>query len=242
MSPLADGERRIDAAYHPGHRTARAAPAARAFTRRHRPDTDARGPGPSRCPRDRRPAPDHDSRGGGIGSSAYVLEYGGSRSLLDCGIGGAGMYSALPERLDAVVLTHAHGDHMGGLPELLRRQSDLRVYCSKSTKLLATYQANAADEYIPGDRMLVRDPGETYRILDGAVDLTLHRVAHILGSCAVACGSPTTGWSSTWATSAAPACAPCVRPTRCRWRPRTPCCSRRRSAIAGRSAPATRRP
>ena len=74
---------------------------------------------------------------------------------------------------------------MGGLPELLRRQPDLRVYCSKSTKLLATYQANAADEYIPGDRMLVRDPGETYRILDGAVDLTLHRVAHILGSCAV---------------------------------------------------------
>ena len=95
------------------------------------------------------------------------------------------MYGALPERLDAAVLTHAHGDHMGGLPELLRRQPDLRVYCSKSTKLLATYQANAADEYIPGDRMLVRDPGETYRILDGAVDLTLHRVAHILGSCAV---------------------------------------------------------
>ena len=123
--------------------------------------------------------------GGGIGSSAYVLEFGGARILLDCGIGGAGMYSALPERLDAVVLTHAHGDHMGGLPELLRRQSDLRVYCSKSTKLLATYQANAADEYIPGDRLLVRDPGETYRILDGAVDLTLHRVAHILGSCAV---------------------------------------------------------
>ena len=26
--------------------------------------------------------------GGGIGSSAYVLEYGGSRILLDCGIGG----------------------------------------------------------------------------------------------------------------------------------------------------------
>jgi Cft2 family RNA processing exonuclease len=123
--------------------------------------------------------------GGGIGSSAYLLEYGGARILLDCGIGGAGMYGALPEELDAAVLTHAHGDHMGGLPELLRRQPDLRVYCSKSTKLLATYQANAADEYIPGDRMLVRDPGETYRILDGAVELTLHRVAHILGSCAV---------------------------------------------------------
>src|SRR5262249_25752329 len=72
--------------------------------------------------------------GGGIGSSAYLLEYGGARILLDCGIGGAGMSGQLPDELDAAVLTHAHGDHMGGLPELLRRQPDLRVYCSKSTK------------------------------------------------------------------------------------------------------------
>jgi metallo-beta-lactamase family protein len=123
--------------------------------------------------------------GGGVGSSAYVIEYGGSRLLLDCGIGGGGRMADLPDELDAVIISHAHGDHMGGLPELLRRQPELRGYCSKPTKLLATYQANAADEYIPGDRLLVRDAGETYRILDGAVELTLHRVAHILGSCAV---------------------------------------------------------
>jgi metallo-beta-lactamase family protein len=123
--------------------------------------------------------------GGGVGSSAYVVEYGGSRILLDCGIGGGGRTAELPDELDAVIISHAHGDHMGGLPDLLRRQPDLRGYCSKPTKLLATYQANAADEYIPGDRLLVRDPGESYRILDGAVELTLHRVAHILGSCAV---------------------------------------------------------
>jgi Cft2 family RNA processing exonuclease len=123
--------------------------------------------------------------GGGVGSSAYLVEYGGSRILLDCGIGGGGRTAELPDEIDAVIISHAHGDHMGGLPELLRRQPDLRGYCSKPTKLLATYQANAADEYIPGDRLLVRDPGESYRILDGAVELTLHRVAHILGSCAV---------------------------------------------------------
>ncbi len=123
--------------------------------------------------------------GGGIGSSAYLVEWGGKRLLLDCGIGGAGRQAELPSDLDAVILSHAHGDHMGGLPELLRRQPDLRIYCSKPTKLLTTFQANAAEEWIPGDRILVRDPGETYRILDGAVELTLHRVAHILGSCAV---------------------------------------------------------
>jgi Cft2 family RNA processing exonuclease len=123
--------------------------------------------------------------GGGVGSSAYLVEYGGSRVLLDCGIGGGGRAADLPDELDAVIISHAHGDHMGGLPELFRRHPDLRGYCSKPTKLLATYQANAAEEYIPGDRLLVRDPGEGYRILDGAVELTLHRVAHILGSCAI---------------------------------------------------------
>jgi Cft2 family RNA processing exonuclease len=123
--------------------------------------------------------------GGGIGSSAYLVEWGGKRLLLDCGIGGSGRHAELPSDLDAVILSHAHGDHMGGLPELLRRQPELRIYCSKPTKLLTTFQANAAEEWIPGDRILVRDPGETYRILDGAVELTLHRVAHILGSCAV---------------------------------------------------------
>ncbi len=179
--------------------------------------------------------------GGGIGSSAYVLEYGGSRILLDCGIGGAGMHDQLPERLDAVVLTHAHGDHMGGLPELLRRQPDLRVYCSKSTKLLATYQANAADEYIPGDRILVRDPGETYRILDGAVDLTLHRVAHILGSCAVRLRFADDRVVVYSGDLGGAGLRTLRRPTRCRWAPPARCCSSRRSATAGRSARATRR-
>jgi metallo-beta-lactamase family protein len=123
--------------------------------------------------------------GGGIGASAYLVEHGGRRVLLDCGIGSSGRGAAIPPGIDAVVLSHAHGDHMGAIPDLLRSQPNVRVYCSKATKLLAMYQANAAETYIPGDRILVRDPGETYRILDGAIELTLHRVAHCLGSCAV---------------------------------------------------------
>jgi Cft2 family RNA processing exonuclease len=140
----------------------------------------------------RRPPPSEPSGaritilgGGGVGSSAYLVEHAGCRVLLDCGIAGGSRQAEIPAAIDALVLSHAHGDHMAGVPELLRRHPDLRVYCSKPTKLLATYQANAAEGYIPGDRILVRDPGETYRILDGAVELTLHRVAHCLGSCAV---------------------------------------------------------
>ncbi len=123
--------------------------------------------------------------GGGIGESMYLVEHLGTKVLLDCGIGSSSRRVDVPDDLDALVITHAHGDHMGRLAQLVREQPDLRVYCSKATKKLAMFQANAVDEYIPSDHLLVRDPGETYRILDKRIELRLHRVAHCLGSCAV---------------------------------------------------------
>ena len=107
------------------------------------------------------------------------------RVLLDFGIDSNERHPPIPGTIDAVIVSHAHGDHMGGVSDLLRQQPTCRIYCSKATKLLMLDQASAAKDFIPGDRVLVRDPGETYRILDGAVELTLHRVAHCLGSCAV---------------------------------------------------------
>ena len=123
--------------------------------------------------------------GGGLGASAYLVEHGGLRIVLDCGVDSHGRHPPLPAAVDAVIVSHAHADHMGGVPDLLRAQPGCRVYCSKPTKLLMLDQANAVGKFIPGDRVLVRDPGETYRILDGAIELTLSRVAHCLGSCAV---------------------------------------------------------
>jgi Cft2 family RNA processing exonuclease len=123
--------------------------------------------------------------GGGLGASAYLIEHAGLRVVLDCGVDSQGRHPPLPAAVDAVIVSHAHADHMGGVPDLLRAQPGCRVYCSKPTKLLMLDQANAVGKFIPGDRVLVRDPGETYRILDGAIELTLSRVAHCLGSCAV---------------------------------------------------------
>jgi ribonuclease BN (tRNA processing enzyme) len=55
-------------------------------------------------------------------NTSLAVEAGGTRLLLDCGFTAAAAYLRTvprPERLDAVVLSHFHGDHFFGLPALL---------------------------------------------------------------------------------------------------------------------------
>ena len=60
-----------------------------------------------------------------FGQSAYLLECGGIRILMDCGEGCVeGLRSCCSldvTDLTAVLITHAHGDHVLGLPTLLQR-------------------------------------------------------------------------------------------------------------------------
>ena len=82
---------------------------------------------------------------GEIGRNCAVIETGGRRVLLDCGrmFGGSGhpgVESVLPDfdgllaggGIEACVATHAHEDHIGGLPYLLRHLS-FPVYGSAFT-------------------------------------------------------------------------------------------------------------
>ncbi|CAG9166570.1 MBL fold metallo-hydrolase RNA specificity domain-containing protein [Cupriavidus respiraculi] len=80
-----------------------------------------------------------------VTGSKYVLDTGRSRVMVDCGLFQG--YKRLrlrnweplpvdPASLDAVVLTHAHIDHSGYLPLLVRNGFRGRVYCTMGTAQL----------------------------------------------------------------------------------------------------------
>ncbi|MDR0755532.1 MAG: MBL fold metallo-hydrolase [Puniceicoccales bacterium] len=79
-----------------------------------------------------------------IGANSLSLEVGPFRFVVDAGmdpkrIGNATLpqLSLLPENsVDAILLTHCHLDHLGGLPVLLRKQPKARVFLSYPTSLV----------------------------------------------------------------------------------------------------------
>jgi Cft2 family RNA processing exonuclease len=84
--------------------------------------------------------------GGGdeVGRSAYVLRLGDYTVLVDCGIkvGVQQLDEIVPDmtpldRLDAVILTHAHTDHLGWLPAVVRAFPEVSIYCTAETADLA---------------------------------------------------------------------------------------------------------
>lgn len=81
-----------------------------------------------------------------VTGSKFLLEANGARVLVDCGLF-QGLkelrlknWNSLPldlQSLDAVVLTHAHLDHTGYLPRVVKQGYDRRVYCTPATAKLA---------------------------------------------------------------------------------------------------------
>ncbi len=76
-----------------------------------------------------------------IGANSYYLEIGGHRLVLDCGMHpkNAGEdalpnFKAMADRkIEAILISHAHQDHIGTLPVLMRRQPDARVLMTEMT-------------------------------------------------------------------------------------------------------------
>lgn len=79
---------------------------------------------------------------GTVTGSKYLVTAGGRGVLLDCGLFQGYKQLRLrnwapppfdPARLDAVVLTHAHIDHSGYLPLVVKRGFRGRIFCSEAT-------------------------------------------------------------------------------------------------------------
>jgi Cft2 family RNA processing exonuclease len=76
-----------------------------------------------------------------IGANTYYLEAAGQRFVLDCGMHPKEEgEEALPNlqvlgdrQLDAIIVSHAHLDHIGTLPVLMRRQPNARIFMTEAT-------------------------------------------------------------------------------------------------------------
>ena len=142
-----------------------------------------------------------------VGRSCSILQTDDSKVMIDCGVDTSNdarsspylhMPEALPfEKLDAIIVTHAHLDHSGLVPMLFRYGYEGPVYCTPPTRDMMTLlqmdylKVAAADaKKIPYSSEDVRNVithcitlpyGETTDITPD-IRLTLHNAGHILGS------------------------------------------------------------
>ena len=156
-----------------------------------------------------------------VTGSRHLVDLGGQRMLLDCGLYQG--FKVFRERnwepppapmrsADAVVLSHAHLDHCGWLPVLVKSGFGGRVIASPATRDLAEvllldsahlqeedarranrYGYSRHDKALPlytrADalkaiaRIETLEPGKTLKL--GEVTISLSPIGHLLGACAV---------------------------------------------------------
>ena len=89
-----------------------------------------------------------DGAAGEVTGSMHLLEVNGQRILLDCGLyqgRRADTYERNlnfpwePASIDCVVLSHAHIDHTGKLPNLVKQGFGGNVWCTAATRNLSAY-------------------------------------------------------------------------------------------------------
>jgi ribonuclease J len=124
---------------------------------------------------------------GEIGRNMTVFEYDGRLLVVDCGVlfpetdqPGVDLilpdFRAIEDRLDAVeaiVLTHAHEDHIGAVPYLLRRREDIPVLGSRFT--LALVEARLSEHRLSPPTQRVAE-GQRHRC--GPFELEFLAVNH----------------------------------------------------------------
>jgi hypothetical protein len=145
-----------------------------------------------------------------VGRNSFLLSTAETRILVDCGINVGGgndgtPYLYVPEvypinQIDAVVLTHAHLDHIGLVPLLFKYGYDGPIYCTPPTRdLMALLQLDYIEvaardaKKIPYESAMIREVIKHTITLDYGdvtdiapdVKLTFSNAGHILGSSVV---------------------------------------------------------
>ncbi len=130
-----------------------------------------------------------------VGGSCLLVEACNARFVVDCGaMGGAGtgVIPPDPATVDFVIVTHAHVDHCGLLPELYEAGFDGRVYCSEPTAelipIMLRMSRQISREKVSKDCFdaacagLTRVPFHTAVEEAGGVRFRLGGVEHLLGA------------------------------------------------------------
>ncbi|HEY9175840.1 MAG TPA: MBL fold metallo-hydrolase [Verrucomicrobiae bacterium] len=96
--------------------------------------------------------------------SLYLLEVNGSRVLLECGLYQGRRAETMernrkfpfdPRHVDAVVLSHAHIDHCGNLPNLCNQGFEGSIFCTFATRDLASIMLQDSAEVQRADAAFV---------------------------------------------------------------------------------------
>ncbi|MEW6745989.1 MAG: MBL fold metallo-hydrolase RNA specificity domain-containing protein [Planctomycetota bacterium] len=82
---------------------------------------------------------------GNVTGSSYLLQANGQRLLVDCGLyqerdfknRNWDPFPVSPQSIDDVLLTHAHLDHCGLLPKLVKEGFKGKIYCTRATSDIA---------------------------------------------------------------------------------------------------------
>jgi ribonuclease J len=138
---------------------------------------------------------------GEIGKNSMAVQYGNEIIVIDAGLSFPeeemlGIDIVIPDftylfenrdKVKALLLTHGHEDHIGGVPYLLRNLN-IPIYATALTLGLVEGKLEEAGLTMHPDSRVVR-PGEQFRI--GSFQVEFIRVNHsIPGSCAIAVTTP----------------------------------------------------
>jgi Cft2 family RNA processing exonuclease len=115
-----------------------------------------------------------------IGANCYCLETAGKRIVLDCGMhprleGTEGMpeIEALEDdSVDAILLSHAHQDHIGSIPALMRRQPRAPLFATDATRQVGDVMLHNSVNVmmrIREERGVASYPIFTHREVDGVI-------------------------------------------------------------------------